>query len=328
MYKLQKGLPREIESLKKELEGAQTALLKVGEVPREQLDAQVRLWAREVREASYDMEDILDTFIVHVAEVAAPAKENEGLCKRLLERIAKLFHKTKERHTIAGTVEEMKKRLQEVADRRDRFAVAVAPPAPAMRVDPRLVDMHKEAAQLIGIDKTSAELISMLLPLPRGQGDAPVSGGSSRVPTAFSSINSSMVNSGGGGEGRGQEKRRRVHVGGEEEGTRPTNDVQLGPLITSVVSSDSTSKMKIVFVVGVGGLGKTTLAKAVYDQLKSQFDCWAFVSVGRKPDLRQVINSIFFELDRQEYEATRNLNSLQPLIRALREFLQNKRYAR
>ncbi|XP_004980930.1 putative disease resistance protein At1g50180 [Setaria italica] len=63
-YKLQKGLPEKIESLKHELESAQMALSKVGEVPPEQLDPQVRLWASEVREASYDMEDILDTFLV------------------------------------------------------------------------------------------------------------------------------------------------------------------------------------------------------------------------------------------------------------------------
>ncbi|CAN6226831.1 unnamed protein product [Urochloa humidicola] len=106
-YKLQKGLPEQIESLKHELEAAQTALHKVGEVPPEQLDPQVRLWAGEVREASYDMEDILDTFL---AEVAAPAEEQkDGLLKRLQKNIADLFNKTTSRHTIAGAIEDMKK---------------------------------------------------------------------------------------------------------------------------------------------------------------------------------------------------------------------------
>ena len=84
-YKLQKGLPKQIESLKNELECAQTALLKVRQTPPEQLDPQVRLWARKVREASYDMEDILDTFLVGVVEGAAPAEteSKDGLRKRL-----------------------------------------------------------------------------------------------------------------------------------------------------------------------------------------------------------------------------------------------------
>ncbi|RCV39763.1 hypothetical protein SETIT_8G248700v2 [Setaria italica] len=77
-YKLQKGLPEKIESLKHELESAETALSKVGEVPPEQLDPQVWLWASEVREASYDMEDILNTFLVSIVDVDAPA-ENRNI---------------------------------------------------------------------------------------------------------------------------------------------------------------------------------------------------------------------------------------------------------
>ncbi|XP_034585149.1 disease resistance protein Pik-2 isoform X2 [Setaria viridis] len=178
-YKLQKGLPEQIESLKNELESAQTALSKVGEVPPEQLDPQVRLWASEVREASYDMEDILDTFLVSIVDVDAPAEKKDGLLKRLQKKMSKMFSKSKARHTIAGAIEDMKKRLQEVADRRDRFSVAVALPAPATKPDPRLADMHKEAAQLIGIDNARAELIAMLLPASHGNGDSDVSGSSS-----------------------------------------------------------------------------------------------------------------------------------------------------
>ncbi|RCV06788.1 hypothetical protein SETIT_1G191600v2 [Setaria italica] len=265
-YKLQKGLPEQIESLKHELESAQTALSKVGEVPPEQLDPQVRLWASEVREASYDMEDILDTFLI---EVADPAEKKDGLLKRLQKKMSKLFNKSKARHTIAGAIEDMKKRLQEVADRRDRFSVAVALPAPATKPDPRLADMHKEAAQLIGIDKARAELIAMLQPMSHGNGDSDVS-------------------SGGG--------------------------------------SSSSSKMKIVSVVGVGGLGKTTLAKAVYDELGPRYDCGAFLSVGRKPDLAQILKEIFLLLDKKEYEAIRDVKNESLLIGELRKFLQNKRY--
>ncbi|CAO2145181.1 unnamed protein product [Urochloa humidicola] len=271
-YKLQKGLPEQIESLKHELEAAQTALHKVGEVPPEQLDPQVRLWAGEVREASYDMEDILDTFL---AEVAAPAEEakKDGLLKRLQKNIADLFNKTKSRHTIAGAIEDMKKRLQEVKDRRDRYSVAVALHAPPSKPDPRLAAMHKEAAQLIGVDSASAKLIDMLLSLSYCHGDADVVSGSRKN-----------------------------------------------------MKKDSSNKMKIVSVVGAGGLGKTTLAKAVYDEIKPQYDCGAFLSVGRKPDLAQVFKDIFFLLDKKEHKVIRKVTNQQLLIGELRKFLQNKRY--
>jgi disease resistance protein RPM1 len=65
-YKLQKGVRQAVQSLTRELESMHAALRKVAAVPWDQLDEQVKVWAREVREASYDTEDILDTFLVRV----------------------------------------------------------------------------------------------------------------------------------------------------------------------------------------------------------------------------------------------------------------------
>ena len=129
-YKLQKGLPEQIEYLKNELESAHTALRNLGETPPEQLGSQVQLWAREVREASYDMEDILDAFLVDVVEGAAPAKtkSKKGLLKRLKKKMARLLKKSKARHDIAVAIEDMKKRLLEVSGRRDRYSIPVAVP--------------------------------------------------------------------------------------------------------------------------------------------------------------------------------------------------------
>ncbi|XP_066334283.1 disease resistance protein Pik-2-like [Miscanthus floridulus] len=59
-YKLQTGVKDQVRSLKLELESAHAALHKVAKVRPDQLDELVKIWAREVQEASYDMEDILD----------------------------------------------------------------------------------------------------------------------------------------------------------------------------------------------------------------------------------------------------------------------------
>ncbi|CAN6226828.1 unnamed protein product [Urochloa humidicola] len=209
-YKLHKGLRKEVKYLSDELESVHAALRKVAEVPWDKLDEQVKIWARQVREASYDMEDILDTFLVRV-EDNGPAKK--GRLKQALKNMGDLFSKSKARHDIGGAIEDIKKQLQEVAERRARYKVdeIVSKPAATSTVDPRFKAMHNEVAQLIGIDKSSGEMESKLL---------------------------------------------------------------------SQNSNDSNGKTKIVSVVGVGGLGKTTLAKAVYDKLKPHFGFGAFVPVG------------------------------------------------
>ena len=65
-YKLHKGVMVKLQSLSRELECIHAALRKVAAVPWDQLDEQVKIWAREVREASYDIEDILDSYLVRV----------------------------------------------------------------------------------------------------------------------------------------------------------------------------------------------------------------------------------------------------------------------
>ncbi|CAO2150440.1 unnamed protein product [Urochloa humidicola] len=83
-YKLQKGLRKQVKFLSDELESVHAALRKVAEVPWDQLDEQVKIWARHVREASYDMEDVLDTFLVRI-EDNGPAKK--GRLKRALKKM-------------------------------------------------------------------------------------------------------------------------------------------------------------------------------------------------------------------------------------------------
>ncbi|VAH11954.1 unnamed protein product [Triticum turgidum subsp. durum] len=89
----------------------------------------------------------------------------------------------------------------------------------------------------------------------------------------------------------------------------------------------SKDQLRTMSIVGFGGLGKTTLAKAVYDKIKVQFDSVAFVSVSRNPDMTKIFKKILYELDKSKYatinEAARDNEQL---IDELRMFLQDKRY--
>ncbi|CAN6181183.1 unnamed protein product [Urochloa humidicola] len=263
-YKLQKGLRAEVEYLAKELESTHVALSKVAQVPHDQLDSQVKLWARDIREASYDMEDILDTFLVRVdGRCHQPgADADNAKFKLILKKMGDLFSpsKIKARHDIATAIKDIKKQLQDVADRRDRCKVndIVAKPDPSSMIDPRLEAMYKEVTELVGIDGAMGEIISKLS-LQRDEA--------------------------------------------------------------------SNDKLKIVSVLGIGGLGKTTLAKAVYDKLKSDFSCRAFVPVGRNPDLKKVFRDILIDLDKRKYtDANILIWAEWQLINELQHFLQSKRY--
>uniref|UniRef100_A0ACD5U6V0 Uncharacterized protein n=1 Tax=Avena sativa TaxID=4498 RepID=A0ACD5U6V0_AVESA len=100
-------------------------------------------------------------------------------------------------------------------------------------------------------------------------------------------------------------------------------------LIKRLSDGDERSKqqLKTMSIVGFGGLGKTTLAKAVYDKIKGQYDCGAFVSVSQNPDMTKIFKKVLYGLDKTKYS---NINEAvrdeEQLISELRMFLQDKRY--
>ncbi|TVU23366.1 hypothetical protein EJB05_25726, partial [Eragrostis curvula] len=243
-YKLPKNVRKQIQFLSGELQSYYAALRKVAEVPPEQLDEQVKVWARDVRELSYDVEDVVDTFLVRVSgrEPADPSRR-----RRAKMKMSNLFRKAKNHRDIAdaddiaGAIKDIMERLEEVAARRARA-------------------LYTEAKEFVGIER------------PR--------------------------------------------------------DMLIGRMMSSENDEGSNKKMMTVSVVGVGGLGKTTLVKAVYDKLKLDFDCGAFVSIGRAPDMKRVFKQLLLDLDKKKYQDIDNAAQYEErvLVKRLQEFLKNKRY--
>jgi hypothetical protein len=255
-YKLQKGVKEDVRSLEKEMERMHAALRVVAEVPRDQLDELVKLWAGEVRDLSFDMEDVVDKFLVRVDDGAEPATKSNKL-KRLIEKMAGLFTKGKARHEIADAIKEINKKVQEISNRRGRYTVDNIIAKPTTSIDPRLGALYTEITELVGIaGKRDQELMKLL-----SKGD-----------------------------------------------------------------DETNNKLKIVSVVGFGGLGKTTLVKTVYDKIKGDFDYSAFVPVGRSADAKKVFLDILHDIEMYQSHFT-ELNERQ-LIDKLRKILEHKRYVR
>uniref|UniRef100_I1QG17 Rx N-terminal domain-containing protein n=1 Tax=Oryza glaberrima TaxID=4538 RepID=I1QG17_ORYGL len=257
-YDLQRGTREKIKSLSRELESVHAVLRIVGEVPSEQLDELVKLWARDVRELSYDMEDIVDTFLVRFNDGHEP--DDPRVLRHLCKKMRKLFKKAKDRREIAGAIRRINEKLQEVATRRARYRVdsIVTKPAGLVSIDPRIQALYKRSTELIGVDGPMDKIINML---------------------------------------------------------SPRNDIHLS------------DKKKIISIVGFGGLGKTTLAKAVYDKLKPDFDCGAFVPVGRNPDMKKVLRDILIDLDKQNYMHSNTTTTLdeRQLINGIKDLVEKKR---
>ncbi|CAL4980113.1 unnamed protein product [Urochloa decumbens] len=172
-YKLQSGVQEEVNFLSRELEVMHAALCKVAQVPPDKLDLPAKLWARDVREASYDMEDILDAFLVRVDGDPQPA-DTDRIQRRVSKQLAKLFgiSKLKARHEIATAIVGIRKQLVDVAARHDRYRsdhLVANPPAAPASLDPRLKALYKSASHLFGIEEPREALIGMIMMMPQGK---------------------------------------------------------------------------------------------------------------------------------------------------------------
>ncbi|KAL6909395.1 hypothetical protein ACP4OV_001676 [Aristida adscensionis] len=162
-YKLQKGVRGEIMFLKAELESMEAALLKVSEAPIDHPpDNQVKLWAREVRELSYDLEDRVDTFMVRVDN---PAPRNLHGLRGFIDKCLDLLTRAKIRHNTGTDIKDIRTRIKEISERRDRYKVdttyTARPTGPSVDTL-RLSALYKNVKELIGTEEKTNELIRLM----------------------------------------------------------------------------------------------------------------------------------------------------------------------
>jgi transcriptional regulator with AAA-type ATPase domain len=256
-FTLEKRVRKGIESLVRELTLMHAALHKVAKVPPDQLDEGVKVWAGNVRELSYQMEDIVDAFMVRVKCRAEPTNPKNKV-KKLLKKTIRLFKKGRDLHHLSDALDEAIGQAKQLAELRQRYEQEMRDTNVGSSVDPRLMAMYKDVKELVGIEETRNKLINML-------------------------------------------------TKGDDWVKQP---------------------LKTVSIVGFGGLGKTTLAKAVYDKIKVQFDCGAFIAVSQRPDTKKLLKDILFEFDKYKYHNIYNVSwDEKHLIDEVIEFLHNKRYA-
>ncbi|CAM0948161.1 unnamed protein product [Alopecurus aequalis] len=85
--------------------------------------------------------------------------------------------------------------------------------------------------------------------------------------------------------------------------------------------ADNDKRLKMVSIVGFGGVGKTTLANVVYGRLKGNFNLSASVSVSQKSDIPKLLHSLLSQLGSTSHHDC----ELNDLLDQLREHLKSNR---
>ncbi|ONM27338.1 Disease resistance protein RPM1 [Zea mays] len=117
-------------------------------------DEQRKLWMKDVRELSYDIEDSLDDFFVQHA--AKP----DGI----MEKMASLLERTKSRHRIGKEFDAIKRKVMEADARRKSYSTdRPVAKARSSSIDPRALAIFEDARKPVGIDGAKDEVTRLLL---------------------------------------------------------------------------------------------------------------------------------------------------------------------
>ncbi|XP_027081860.2 disease resistance protein RPM1-like [Coffea arabica] len=257
------GLRREVQFIMDELEQMR-AFLREAEAREEDAQPTLQQWIKQVRDAAYDTEDILDDFVARFARHRATGFY--GTVRRIFSSIKNL----RARHRVASEIQSIKSRIKSISEGHQRYRSEYGISAQASnslsavnntawrysRDDALLV----EEAKLVGIDQPKKRLISQLL-----QGD----------------------------------------------------DYQL----------------KVVSVVGMGGLGKTTLVKRVHEdpEVRRHFPVRAWVTVSQTCDFQYLLKDLIRQLHEEgQKPVPQSIESMTTteLKKFIKDFLQQGgRYA-
>ncbi|KAM3196461.1 hypothetical protein ACQJBY_072241 [Aegilops geniculata] len=146
------GVRKDIWFIKDELETMQ-AFLVAAEAMKEK-DMLLKVWAKQVRDLSYNIEDCLGEFMVHVASPS---------------RLRKLM-KLRDRHRIAMQIRDLKSRVEEVSSRNTRYNLihknqinsAIEERDSCMEDIRNQSSSNIDEAELVGLSNPKQELIRLI----------------------------------------------------------------------------------------------------------------------------------------------------------------------
>ncbi|KAM3206075.1 hypothetical protein ACQJBY_061634 [Aegilops geniculata] len=103
-------------------------------------------------------------------------------------------------------------------------------------------------------------------------------------------------------------------------------DGRMSKFINSV-ANDADQQLKVVSIHGSGCLGKTMLAKVLYNKIGREFHCRAFIRVSKKPDMKMFFRDMLSQIQRKQPQATQEASDeLHITAENIRNYLHGRRY--
>ncbi|KAJ1267021.1 hypothetical protein BS78_07G024900 [Paspalum vaginatum] len=170
-YKKLRGLPEEVNFLKRELTDMDALLERMDGA--DELDPQAKNWRKDIIEMSYNIKDYIDDFMCHVGEpndkvgILRKASQCLGSFKDhetddkvgILPKASRYLRSFNDRRRLVNQFQEIKALVIETSERRRRYILdrCISITTPVV-VDPRMSALYKDSTSLVGIDAQKDEL--------------------------------------------------------------------------------------------------------------------------------------------------------------------------
>ncbi|KAF3447838.1 hypothetical protein FNV43_RR08544 [Rhamnella rubrinervis] len=163
--KLLGGIREDVGYVRDELERIR-AFLRVADA-KEEGDEEIKVWVKQVRDVAYDIEDVLDEFLLRFSHHGG-----RGFYRHL-RKIALTIKNLKARHRIASGLQAVRSRVTNIADGHKRYGYKLSSmvdgsSSTSVPVNNTWYDLRGDAllleeAQLVGIDEPKRDLIGGLV---------------------------------------------------------------------------------------------------------------------------------------------------------------------